>query len=417
MIDVKSAPAEAPNVSRPSNRHRLAWGAGLVLAVAVLGGGAAYTGLPAWRESFQAKAQTAPAAPVAVPVSVAVVEQREAAVWHDYSGRTEAVGRVDIRPRVAGAIMSVHFREGALVKQGDLLFTIDPAPYAVEVRRVEAQMATAQALLVLSTREQNRAQQLVSSGAVAVRDLDQRSNNLRAAEASLRAAQAALESSRLSLSYTEVRAPISGRAGKVEVTPGNLVDAGMAAPVLTTLVSVDPIYASFEADEQTVSRALSSLPKNADASSGLGQVPVRMGTLGSDGTPFLGKLQLIDNVVDARSGTVRVRAEFANPDGRLMPGQFARLRLGQSNAESAIAVNEGAIGTDQDRRFVLVVGDDNKTAYRAVQLGGLSDGLRIVTGGLKPGERIVVNGLQRVRPGSLVAPQTVAMASPSLASR
>ena len=334
---------------------------------------------------------------------------KDTAIWSDFSGRVEAIGRVEIRPRAAGAIIEAHFREGALVKRGDLLFTIDPAPYAAEVQGAEAQLASAQARLVLAAKEQQRAQQLVGSGFTPQRDVDQRVNEMRGAEANMRAMQAALDTARLNLGYTEVRAPFDGRVGRIEVTAGNLVPAGPTAPVLTTLVSVNPIYASFEADEPSLARALASLPPGGDLVDQIGRIPVEMGTLGSPGTPFLGKLQLVDNVVDARSGTVRVRAVFDNPDGRLMPGQFARLRLGLAQTEPALAISENAIGTDQDRRFVMVVGDDNKVAYRQVSLGGIADGLRLVNSGLKPGERIVVSGLQRIRPGALVAPQPVPM--------
>ncbi len=358
-----------------------------------------------------AQAPAAALASAAIPVSVATVEQRDTALWSDFSGRIEAVGRVELRPRAAGAIVQAHFREGAMVKQGELLFTIDPAPYAVEVQRNEAQVAAAVARLALAVKEQQRAQQLVGSGFTPQRDVDQRVNEFHAAEANLRATQAALATAWLNLGYTEVRAPIAGRVGRIEVTEGNLVAAGPAAPVLTTLVSVNPIYASFEADEQSVARALAGLPDGGDVNDQIGRIPVRMGTLGSEGTPFQGRLQLVDNVVDARSGTVRVRATFDNPDGKLMPGQFARLRLGQARTELALAIDERAIGTDQDRRFVMVVGDDNTIAYRQVGLGATADGLRLVTSGLKPGERIVVNGLQRLRPGATVAPQPVAMNS------
>ena len=353
-----------------------------------------------------------------------MVEQKDTAIWSDFSGRVEAVGRVEVRPRAAGAIVKAHFREGAMVQQGDLLFTIDPAPYAAEVQGAEAQVASAQARLALAAKEQQRAQQLVGNGFTPQRDVDQRMNELRAAEANLRGTQAALDTARLNLGYTEVRAPIAGRAGRIEVTAGNLVPAGPTAPVLTTLVSVNPIYASFEADEQSLARALASLPGGGqagapDVSEQIARIPVEMGTLGSAGTPFQGRLQLVDNVVDARSGTVRVRAAFDNPDGKLMPGQFARLRLGLAHLEPALAIDERAIGTDQDRRFVMVVGEDNKVAYRTVALGATADGLRLVTSGLKPGERIVVNGLQRVRPGVAVAPQPVAMndAASTLAAR
>ena len=418
MIDFDPAktPPAVPGQSRPGSRRR-SWMAG-VAVLAVLGVGGVVLaprfvpGLEAWMKgSAPAAATAAPAAPAAIPVSVATVEQKDTAIWADFSGRIEAVGRVEIRPRAAGAVMEAHFHEGALVKQGDLLFTVDPAPYAAVVQGAEAQVASAGARLALAAKEQQRAQQLVGSGFTPQRDVDQRINEFRAAEANLRAQQAALDTARLNLGYTEVRAPIAGRVGRIEVTAGNLVPAGPTAPVLTTLVSVNPIYASFEADEQTLARALASLGEGGagDTVDQIARIPVQMGTLGAPGTPFTGRLQLVDNVVDARSGTVRVRAVFDNADGRLRPGQFARLRLGLARTEPALAVNEGAIGTDQDRRFVMVVDGGNKVAYRPVSLGGTADGLRLVSAGLKPGERIVVNGLQRIRPGALVAPQPVAM--------
>lgn len=408
MIDVKPAIAASPNVSRRGHR-RLGWTVGIGLAAAVAAGAAWHL-----RPDAAAPAPVAAAPAAAIPVSVATVEQRDTAIWNDFSGRVEAVGRVEVRPRAAGAIVQVHFREGAMVKQGDLLFTIDPAPYAAEAQRYEAQVAAAAARLALAAKEQQRARQLVGSGFTPQRDVDQRLNEFLAAEANLRATQAELATARLNLGYTEVRAPIAGRVGRIEVTPGNLVVAGPTAPVLTTLVSVDPIYASFEADERSIARALASLPDgSADIADRIDRIPVQMGTLGSEGTPFHGTLQLVDNVVDARSGTIRVRAAFDNPDGKLMPGQFARLRLGLARTEPAIAIDERAIGTDQDRRFVMVVGADDTVAYRQVALGATTDGLRLVRSGLKPGERIVVNGLQRIRPGATVAPTPVAMSRPA----
>jgi multidrug efflux system membrane fusion protein len=240
------------------------------------------------------------------------------------------------------------------------------------------------------------------------RDLDQRTNAYREAEANLRAAQAAAQSAKLNLGYTEVRAPVSGRVGKREITVGNLVAAGPDAPALTTLVSVSPIYASFNADEDVVLRALKSVRADASAPTQVDRIPVQMVTV-TNGAAIEGRLQLIDNQVDAKSGTVRVRAVFENADGSLMPGQFARLRMGQAQTTPALLVNERAIGTDQNKRFVMVVDADSKAAYREVTLGPVVDGLRIVTSGLQAGERIVVNGLQRIRPGALVAPQMVGM--------
>lgn len=366
--------------------------------------------------SQQAVANQPSGAPQAIPVSVATVASQDVAAWDEFSGRLEAVERVDVRARVSGAVQSVHFREGALVKAGELLITIDPAPYQAEVDRAEAQVLAAQARVSYTKSELERSTRLWSERAIAQRELDERSNAANEANANLRAAQAALQSAKLNLGYTQVRAPVAGRVGKLEVTQGNLVAAGPGAPVLTTLVSVSPIYASFDADERTVARALGELHGSAKGGTGgagatgdLSSIPVQIGTAATADTPFNGRLQLIDNQVDARSGTVRVRAVLDNKDGALIPGQFARIRLGQAKSRPAVLVNERAVGTDQSKRFVMVVGADNTLSYREVQLGANVDGLRIVTTGLKPNERVVVNGLQRVRPGALVAPTLVPM--------
>jgi multidrug efflux system membrane fusion protein len=241
------------------------------------------------------------------------------------------------------------------------------------------------------------------------RDLDQRVNASREAEANLRGAKAALQSAKLNLDYTEVRAPVSGRVGRLEVTVGNVVGEGPAAPVLTTLVSVDPIYASFNVGEEAVMRSLKSLGGGSASHTQVDRIPVRMQTNGGNGTASEGRLQLIDNQVDIRSGTVRVRAVFANPEGVLMPGQFARLQMGQPKMEPALVISERAIGTDQNKKFVMLVDAENKANYREIELGPITEGMRVITQGLKPGDRIIVNGLQRVRPGAVVAPQMVSM--------
>ncbi|HVY14651.1 MAG TPA: efflux RND transporter periplasmic adaptor subunit [Rhodopila sp.] len=373
--------------------------AGLVVAAGLAG--AALTIRP-WEA---APPPAAHPAPPPVLVTVARAERKETTLWTEFSGRTEAVDRVDVRPRAAGAIVAVHFREGSLVHKGDPLFTIDPAPYAADVARLEAQVASAQSQVELAAIQEARARKLVPTNAIPQSELDQRVNDRHVAEATLQAAQAQLAVARLNLGYTQVVAPIDGRVGKIDVTPGNLVPAGSTAPVLTTLVSVDPIYASFDADERTVARALASLPAGAS----IERIPVEMGTLATDGTPLHGTLQYVGNVVDTRSGTVQLRAKFANPDGRLLPGQFARIRLGRPEPTPVIAIDEQAISTDQDRRYVFVVGNDNKVSYRLVKLGPMNDGLRTIAAGLNPGERIVVDGLQRVQPGSVVAPHLVAM--------
>lgn len=372
-----------------------------IAVIALTGATAAIFGVTS--SNAQPPAAEAPA----TPVSVATVVQSDVAAWDEFSGRLEAVERVDIRPRVAGTIQAVHFREGALVKKGDLLLTIDPAPYAADVQRAEAQVGAAQAKGAQAKGEQERAQRLWSEQAISKREFDERANGQHEADANLRAAQAALQIAQLSMGYTEVRAPVSGRVGKLEVTVGNLVAAGPGAPVLTTLVSVSPIYASFDADEQVVAKALKDVSAGGDRK--LDRIPVQMGTSASSDTPFDGWLQLVDNQVDAKSGTVRARAVFDNKDGHLMPGQFARIRMGQATKTSALLINERAVGTDQNKKFVMVVGADNKAQYREVSLGASVNGLRVIKSGLDANERIVVNGLQRIRPGALVAPQVVEM--------
>jgi multidrug efflux system membrane fusion protein len=359
----------------------------------------------------RAQSETAPAAaPVATPVSVATVEQRDLVNWAEFSGRLEAIERVELRSRVSGVVEAVHFREGGLVRQGDLLISIDQAPYQAEFERAQAQVLAAEARVALAAGEHERGQQLMASRNVSQRDLDTRFNAMREAQANLRAAEAAQQAARLNLDYTQIRAPIGGRIGRLGVTVGNLVAAGAGTPVLTTLVSVDPVYASFDADERSVLDALATLPGNNRA---LEQIPVKLATAASDATTFTGKLRFVDNAVDAASGTVRVRAVLDNPDGRLLPGQFVRVQMGQARSEPALVINERAIGTDQDKKFVFVVGPDNKAAWRQVTLGATNEGLRIVTDGLKQGERIVVNGLQRIRPGAAVAPESVPMAEKS----
>ena len=376
------------------------WRTAAIAAAAVVAvGGAAY-GLQA---SAQPPAESS--APPAIAVAVARAVQQDVALWDEFSGRLEAVQRVDIRPRVAGAVQAVHFREGALVNKGDLLFTLDAAPFAADVDRAQAQVVAAQARLSYTHSEMERSTRLWEERAIAQREHDERVNAQREADANLRAAQAALQTARLNLGYTQVRAPIAGRVGRVEVTVGNLVASGASAPVLTTMVSVSPIYASFDSDEQVVVRALGG--ENARAR--LERIPVQMGTGTAGGTPHAGHLQLIDNQVDAQSGTVRVRAVFDNADGALMPGQFARIRMGQAGSTSAVLVSERAVGTDQSKKYVMVVGAGEVAEYREVQLGAPVDGLRIVTAGLKAGERVVVNGLQRVRPGAHIDPQQVPM--------
>lgn len=386
----------------PNSKRWALAGAGLGLA-ASLAAATVFFELPVG--SAAAAPATPAAPPPAIPVTVAVVEDKTITAWEDFSGRLEAVERVQIRPRVSGVIQSIAFREGAIVKAGDLLFTLDPAPYEAAVAQAEGQVASAKARVDLARLQFDRGRKLTENKAISQSDLDQRQNALTEAEAGLRTAEAALRTVSLNLGYTKVKAPVSGRVGKVEITVGNLVEAGAASPALTTLVSIDPIYAGFNVSEETVTQALAELPESSAASPALDQIPVEIGTVADKGTPIKGRLQLIDNQVDSASGTIAVRAVFDNPGGRLIPGQFVKVRMGQPKAEKKILVSERAIGTDQDKKFVFVVDTGNKVAYRQVALGAAVDGMRIVETGLKAGDTIVVNGLQRIRPGAVVAPE------------
>jgi multidrug efflux system membrane fusion protein len=387
-----------PSSSKSSKSGRLR---GILFTVAVIASIAAAGSALTGRYFRAAQATAGAAAPEqAVAVTVAVVAPRQAHLWDDFSGRLEAVDRIELRPRVAGAILETNFSEGALVKAGDVLFKIDPAPYAAEVDKAQAQLEAARARVVFTTSELERGAQLVGNAVVTRRDYDQRENANREAIANVKAAEATLQTARLNLDYTEVRAPVDGRVGRIEVTKGNLVAAGTASPVLTSLVSVNPIYASFDADEEAVLQALNSIADASGKRGDLAQIPVEMTTSG--GLSARGHIQLIDNQVNGQSGTIRVRATFANDTGRLIPGQFARVRMGQPKQQTLVMIDERAIGTDQDKKFVMTVGEDNRALYRPITLGGTVDGLRIITSGLKSGDRVVVNGLQRVRPGALL---------------
>ncbi|AXV84184.1 efflux RND transporter periplasmic adaptor subunit [Ralstonia solanacearum] len=344
------------------------------------------------------------AAPAAMPVDVAPAIARNVTEWDEFSGRLEAVERVEVRPLVGGTIMAVHFKDGSIVKKGDPLFTIDPRPYAAEVARTQAALTAAKSRVAYTTSELERAQKLVADNAIARREFEEKENAAREAQANLQGAAAALDAARLNLEYTRIVAPVTGRVSRAEITAGNVVATGGAAPVLTTLVSVSPMYVAFDADEQTYLRFSANTAQGA-------RTPVYIGLANEDGYTREGAIQSVDNRLDVRSGTIRVRATVDNADGRLTPGLYARVKMSSGAPHDAVLISDKAIGTDQDKKFVLAVDAANKTSYRAVTLGASVDGLRVVKAGLKVGERIVVNGIQRVRPGDPVAPNAVTMES------
>ena len=367
----------------------------LVVALAMGGVAAVMAGC----SDATGKAAEAQAAPAAAPVSAALVVQKQVAETQEFSGRLEAVEHVDIRPRVSGYITAVNFTPGAEVKKGQVLFVIDPRPYQAEAERAEAAAKSARAKAELARLELNRDERLLGDKAIAQREYDASASSQKQLDADARAAEAQAEAARLNLSYTRVTAPIDGRVSKAEITLGNLVDA---SAVLTSIVSLDRIYASFDGDEETYLRVSGEAHKGE-------AVPVHVGLADEDGFPHEGKLEFVDNQLDARTGSVRMRALFANRDRTMAPGLFARVQIGGGQPRDELLITDRAVGTDQSHKFVFVVGADGKAEYRTVELGPVADGLRVVRSGLKPGEKIVVNGLQRVRPGAPVAAQLVPM--------
>jgi multidrug efflux system membrane fusion protein len=345
------------------------------------------------------KAVPAAAAADGPPVSAATVIEQEIAETQEFSGRLEAVEVVAIRPRVSGFITAVKLKPGAEVRKGELLFEIDPRPFQAEAERAEAAANAARARADLARLELARAGKLLGDKAIAQREFDERAAAQKELDASARAAGAQAASAKLNLSYTRVTAPIDGRVSKAEITVGNLVDP---AAVLTSLVSLDRIYASFDGDESTYLRV-------ARRARGGAPVSVRVGLANEDGFPHEGKLEFVDNQLDIRTGSVRLRAVFANEDRTMAPGLFARVQIGGGDEHRSLLVADRAVGTDQSHKFVYVVNAKGEAERREVTLGPVVNGLRVVRHGLNPGEKIVINGLQRVKPGQPVQAETVPM--------
>ena len=342
-----------------------------------------------------ADAQAGP--PPAPPVSVAPAVQRSVADSEEFSGRLEAAEYVELRPRVGGTIDKVHFTDGALVRKGDLLFSIDPRPFEAEAARAQSQLTSVKARFELAQSELARAQRLLDSQAVSKQEVDQLAASQRTSQADIQGAEAALRIARLNIEYAQVRAPIAGRASRANVTAGNVVNE---QSVLTTIAGVSKVYAYFDGSERTYLRL-------KEAKTG-GRAPkVRMALLDEQGFPHEGEVDFIDNRLNAQTGAVRMRATFDNTGSRFTPGLSARLRMENATAYNAVLVPERAIGTDQTKKFVYVVEADGKPQFREVHLGALADGMRVVQGSVKPGEHVVVDGLQRIQPGMTVAPQVL----------
>jgi len=372
----------------PTRPGRLIWAAiGLLGAVVGLGGcGQA------------AEAQGHGGAPQAAPVSVAPAVQRAIADSEEFSGRLEATEFVELRPRVGGTIDKVHFTDGAMVKKGDLLFSIDPRPFEAQLASAQSQLSAAKARLELSRSELARAQKLLDQQAVSKQEFDQLSAGSRTSLADQQTAEAAVRVAALNLDYTKVRSPITGRASRANITVGNLVSE---QSVLTTIAGVTRVYAYFEGSETTYLKLKAAAPGS--------KVPkVQMGLANEQGYPHVGQIDFVDNQLNPQTGAISLRATFDNGKGLFTPGLAARLKMEDATPHDAVLVADRAIGTDQNKKYVYVVAADGKPQFREVKLGAVMGGMRVILGGaVKPGENVIVDGLQRVIPGMPVAPQVL----------
>ncbi|MDB6093096.1 MAG: rane protein [Verrucomicrobia bacterium] len=396
MNSSESSPTAAARTASGPRFHRSHYVLGIA-ALIVIAVVATYLTRPA------AAAETSAAhAPTGPKVTVAAVEERLFVDQRELLGRVEAKESVEIRPRVSGHIEEVRLQAGQQVNAGDILFVIDPRWYQAQLDLTSAQVESAKIRVAIAGREARRSEGLLAEHAISVEEADVRSTRLAEARAELLAAEAQLATARLDLQHTEVRAPISGQVSRATVTAGNLVSgAPGAATLLTTIVSTGDIFVYADVDEATV-LSFNRIQREGRLVLENGHVPVDMALSDETGFPHHGYVESSDNRLDPQTGTLVVRLVFSNADGRLVPGLSAKVRLPVSAPQKALLVSERAIGTDQSQKFVLTVADDNTVGYRAVKLGPLVDGQRIVRDGLHAGERIIVNGLQRARPGMTV---------------
>lgn len=382
---------------------RYAMVAGIVTVVAT--GGALYLG------RGTKPSQAAPDMPP-VPVTVQTLQLEKLRVWTEFSGRLRAVDSVELRPQVSGRITAVRFEDGQHVKAGDILFVIDPRPYEAAVARARANLASAQTNAAFAKVEFERAASMIKSQVIPQRVYDERANAQRVANATLESAVAQLKQAELDLEYAHVRAPISGRASRAEITVGNLVQAGPGAPLLTTIVGNHSIYVDFEVDERTYVEIAGGAQRREDER----RIPVQLSLPGENGRTYEGHVHSFDNHIDVATGTIRTRAKFDNSDGSLVPGMFANVRLASAAERDLLLIPERAIGFDQSKKFVFVVGDDNKVAYREVELGKQVQAQRIALKGVQVGDRVIVDGVQKVRPNAIVSPQEATNGLPKTAA-
>jgi multidrug efflux system membrane fusion protein len=337
--------------------------------------------------------------------------EREVTDWDEYPGRLESVDMVEVRARVTGYLQEIHFRDGDEVKKGELLFVIDPRPYQAELERWQAELKQAETRLELASNEAARAEKLLQTKAISEEESDSRNKLVTQTAAAIQSGKAMVDTARLNLEYTRITAPISGRVGRKLITEGNLVNAGTGqSTLLTTIVSLDPIYCYFEPDEQSILKYERLAREGKQPSLRGKDMLCELALATETGFPHRGVIDFVDNRIDPTTGTLRIRGLFANPgpDHALEPGAFARVRVPASGKYQALLITDAAIGTDQEKKYVLAVNDQNVLEYRPVQLGPVVDGLRVVRDGIKPGDWIVVNGLMNATPGAKVKADRVA---------
>jgi RND family efflux transporter MFP subunit len=365
---------------------------------------------------FGCKSAAPPLAATSPPaVSVAPPLEREVLDSDEYTGHIAAVEEVEVRSRVRGYLVKVNFTEGAEVKQGDVLFEIDPRPFQADLEAARGKVAQWEAKLARAEADVTRYQRLLPKGAASQKDLDTATADRGEARAAIQSARAEVDRAALDVEFAKVTAPIGGRVSRANITKGNLISGTDAAP-LTTIVSMHPIYVYFNVDERALLQYQQAARKQAGGSERVpsvreAKVPVYLGLAGETGFPYEGVIDFANNQVDAQTGTIQVRGVFANANRALTPGLFARVRVPVGDKYQAMLVPERAIGTDQGQKYLLAVNDKNVVEYRAVKLGRLFDNLRVIQEGVKPGELIIVNGIQRARPGLTVTPQRTEVAA------
>ncbi|MCC6598618.1 MAG: efflux RND transporter periplasmic adaptor subunit [Alphaproteobacteria bacterium] len=338
-----------------------------------------------------------------MPVDVEIVKPESVRIWSEFSGRLSPVEYAVIQPQVGGKIMEIRFGDGQSVEKGDVLFVIDPRPYKAAQDQAQAALNAAQNQYELARKDMERAQGLIGMDAISGRVFDERQNTVRTALAAVEGAKAELQNAKINLEYAYIKAPISGRVGRAELTVGNVVQAGPSAPVLTSVVSSAGIYADFDVDEQTY---LNHIFQNARGLAEEVKIPVQIALRSADGAEHVieGRMHNFDNRINPDSGTIRARAIFENADGALLPGMFVKVRMGNPDEGAHILLSEKAIGTDQDRKFVYTVDETDTVKYRQVTLGDSAGDRRVILSGLNAGDRVIVEGVIRIRPDMPVQP-------------